>query len=174
VATRLASGQPAVRRFDPDDATAAYIVETRPAFDDLRQVLSLLAGLLVLEASGASEEAAGHPMLTSAREMLEHAADAIRQARPTRLSARHHRLLLVAASTLDTALREAATTTRRGRPDGLDKVLCLIQDGHASLRAAGDELPGFELVALGQACCAIGQQGGVSDQVTVADRSLTK
>ena len=46
-----------------DDRTTAYILETRRPFEDLRQVASQLAGLLVLAASGAKSAAPDHPML---------------------------------------------------------------------------------------------------------------
>jgi len=42
----------ALRDAPPDDLTVAYIVESQPLFEDLRQVAAQLAGLLVLAATG--------------------------------------------------------------------------------------------------------------------------
>ncbi len=46
-----------------DDATATYIVENQKCFEDLKQVASQLAGLLVLAAAGSKEALPDHPML---------------------------------------------------------------------------------------------------------------
>src|SRR5690348_5584641 len=59
-----------------DDATAAYILETRKAFEDLRQVAAQLSGLLVLEAAGARSELPHHPMLAAAEELWRGASEA--------------------------------------------------------------------------------------------------
>ncbi|HLH45129.1 MAG TPA: hypothetical protein VKV74_19220, partial [Bryobacteraceae bacterium] len=79
-----------------DDETAAYILETRPRFEDLRQVAAQLAGFLVLNASGANTASPDHPMLAAASELYESAADAVRNARPTSAARPHHRALLEA------------------------------------------------------------------------------
>jgi hypothetical protein len=131
-------------------------VETRPAFEDLRQVLSLLAGLLVLEASGSREGAAGHPMLVTARSTFDRAADTIRRARPTPQSTRHHRLLLAGISQLDDSLRATANCWRHGGERTTNEVLVSVRAAYAQLQLAGSELPGFELVALRQGCCGVG------------------
>ena len=69
-----------------DDATAAYIVENQKCFEDLKQVASQLAGLLVLAAAGSKEAMPDHPMLDAARELFREADDAVRSARPDRTS----------------------------------------------------------------------------------------
>ena len=49
-----------------DEATATYILENQRCFEDLKQVASQLAGLLVLAASGSKEAVPDHPMLDAA------------------------------------------------------------------------------------------------------------
>src|SRR5262245_13852628 len=66
-----------------DDKTVAYVLETGRAFDDLRQVLSQLAGLLVLDRSGAKSGGPEHPVLGAAADTLRQAADVVRRAQPT-------------------------------------------------------------------------------------------
>ena len=70
-----------------DDATAAYIVENRKCFEDLKQVASQLAGLLVLAAAGSKEAVPDHPMLGAARELYREAERCIAARRPNRTCA---------------------------------------------------------------------------------------
>ena len=73
-----------------DDATAQYILETRKAFEDLRQIAAQLSGLLVLEAAGARSELPHHPMLAAAEELWRGANDAAGSTAPTARARRHH------------------------------------------------------------------------------------
>src|ERR1700691_2255326 len=90
-----------------DDPTAAYIVENQKCFEDLKQVASQLAGLLVLAASGSKEAGPDHPMLGAARELYREADDALRHAAPTERARSHHEQLAQAAAFLAIALKEA-------------------------------------------------------------------
>src|SRR5277367_5772258 len=90
-----------------DDATATYILENQRCFEDLKQVASQLAGLLVLAATGSKEAAPDHPMLGAARELFREADDALRRASPTRRARSHHEHLARAAASIAIALKEA-------------------------------------------------------------------
>jgi len=137
-----------------DDRTTAYILETRRPFEDLRQVASQLAGLLVLAASGARSTGPGHPLLDAARETLDRAGDEIRSARPSPRSRRHHEYLLGAVGALDQAVSAALLRLRGDRLADVDAVLGPLKAGYGQLQAAAGRLPGFELVAFNQGCCA--------------------
>ncbi len=102
-----------------DDATVVYILENRRYFEDLRQVASQLAGLLVLAAAGSKESAPDHPMLTAAAQLHRDAADGLRHSRPTLRARRHHEHVLQAASHLADALSAA----NRIYSDDVDPVL---------------------------------------------------
>ena len=142
-----------------DDRTAAYILATRRPFEDIRQVASQLAGLLVLAASGAKSATPDHPMLVAARDLFDRAAGEIRQARPSAGARDHHGHVLQAVSSIDAALTAAATAVRGDRPSDVDVMLRPLKAGYAQLQAAGDRLPGFALVAFDQGCCSVGQVG---------------
>jgi len=147
-----------------DDRTATYILETRRPFEDLRQVASQLAGLLVLAASGATSAVPDPAMLHAAREAFTRAADEIRGAQPSIRSRQHHGHLLKAVAAIDRAFCAASTHlfTRRGggeagrgdRAAGVDVVLTPLKAGYEQLQAAADRLPGFELIAFTQGCCS--------------------
>ena len=130
-----------------DDDTAAYILETRRPFEDLRQVASQLAGLLVLAAAGSKSAGPHHPMLESARQLYQEAADRLNQSRPTARASRHHGYLCEAAEELRTALAAAHTSTQ------VDPVLIPLKAAYAHLQFASHQLPGFEMVAFDQGCC---------------------
>lgn len=135
-----------------DDATAVYIVENQKCFEDLKQVASQLAGLLVLAASGSKEALPDHPALRSAREVFREAEDALRRSRPTGRAQIHHHHLQRAAYALAIALKE----TRSGL--NIDPILIPLRAGYSELERAADALPGFEKVSYDRACCGQGHK----------------
>jgi hypothetical protein len=130
-----------------DDATAAYIVENQRCFEDLKQVASQLAGLLVLAAAGSKEAAPDHPALGAARVLFREANDALLQAHPTERSRRHYEHLAQAAALIGVALKEAS-----GKMN-MDRTLAPLRAGYTELERAADALPGFEKVSYARACC---------------------
>jgi hypothetical protein len=130
-----------------DDATAQYIVENQRCFEDLKQVASQLAGLLVLAAAGSKEAMPDHPIIGAARELFREADDAVQRAKPTERARLHHEYISRAAASIGTALREAG-----GRLN-IDRVLIPLRAGYTELEQAADSLPGFEKVAYDRACC---------------------
>jgi hypothetical protein len=130
-----------------DDRTAAYIVENQRCFEDLKQVASQLAGLLVLAAAGSKGVGPDHPALGAARELYREANDALRRVRPTEGARRHHEHVARAAASIGMALKEA---------DGglnIDPVLIPLRAGYSELEQAADSLPGFEKISYARACC---------------------
>ena len=134
-----------------DDATATYIVDNQRCFEDLKQVASQLAGLLVLAAAGSKEAAPNHPALLRAREVFREATDELRGSRPTERARRHYMHLVRAASAIRAALKET---------DGgldLERILIPLRAGYTELERAADSLPGFEKVSYERACCGVRQ-----------------
>ena len=132
-----------------DDATAVYILETRKPFEDLRQIAAQLSGLLVLEAAGAKTELPHHPMLAAAEELWRGANEAARHTVASPRARVHHEHLLAASARLREALRAAKQSL------AIDPILMPLRAAYSHLQAAGNELPGFEMVAFAQGCCAI-------------------
>ena len=132
-----------------DDATLAYMLQTRKAFEDLRQVAAQLAGLLVLEASGAPSELPYHPMLAAAEELYNAAVECAHGARVTERAGPHHRHLLAASA----AIRAALSAARQGL--AIDPILAPLRVAYSHLQGAASELPGFDMVAFSQGCCAL-------------------
>jgi hypothetical protein len=123
-----------------DDQTVAYTIAVQPFFEDLKQVAAQLAGLLVLEASGAAPD---HPMLTSADQAYQNAVDGLKSAHVPARARRHHDHLLAAALNLDEALRTSGDT------------LALLEGAYAELRLASKTLPGFQMISFERGCCAV-------------------
>jgi hypothetical protein len=139
--------QPESVRDAVDDATAAYIVDTRKQFEDLRQASAQLAGLLVLAAAGSKSAGPHHPMLEAAHLLYENAFEAIRSARVPVPARRHHAHLLRAAQALHRAFIEARAGVE------IDPVLRPLRAAYTHLQQAANELPGFDMVAFDQGCC---------------------
>jgi hypothetical protein len=131
-----------------DDVTAAYILETRKCFEDLRQVAAQIAGVLVLAAAGGKSATPDHPMLKAADELHRAALDAVRSVRPTERARAHHHCLVQASEALSVALSAA-------RRVEIDPILIPVRLAYAHLQRAGDTLPGFEMVAFEQGCCGV-------------------
>jgi hypothetical protein len=142
-------GSPAAGRkaCPTDDATTAYILETRKAFEDLRQVAAQLAGLLVLNAAGSKSAGPHHPMLASADRLYQETIESIQRARVADRALRHHTYLLQASAALRTALFAAHSGLE------IDPILTPLRAAYAHLQRASNELPGFEMVAFDQGCC---------------------
>ena len=137
-----------------DEPTVNYVLQTRPHFENLRQVAAQLAGVLVLAATGARSAAPDHPMLDAAERLFQESADGIRRARATGRALPHHQHLTRAAASIGTALSIARD--RLGRPNGrvdLDPILTPLRAGYTHLQHAANALPGFEMVAFDQGCC---------------------
>jgi hypothetical protein len=123
----------------PDDQTTAYVLQAQPCFEDLKQIAAQLAGLLVLEESGAAQD---HPMLLSAQSAYRKAVDELRSARVPARARMHHNHLLAAARNLEAALH------------GTGDKLIPLERSYAELRAASRALPGFPIISFEQGCCA--------------------
>jgi hypothetical protein len=136
-----------------DDATAAYVAVLRDPFELLRQAEAQLAGLMVL-ATASGQAIAGHPMLDLAAEAIREAEDGIRAARVP-LPARHHHIhVLQAMRDLQVAITAARRCLVRGDEVAIDAVLSPLRAAHQHLLWSTGALPGFEIVALSQSCCA--------------------
>ena len=132
-----------------DDQTTAYILQTRRPFEDLRQVASQIAGLLVLRASGANTASPDHPLLETASELYRNALDGVHSARPTERALIHHSCLLEAGSALGASLAAARKSL------DTDSVLIPLRRAYGHLQKSAETLPGFEMVAFAQGCCAL-------------------
>lgn len=136
-----------------DDATAAYVAEMREPFERLRQAEAQLAGLMVL-ATASGQAIAGHPMLDLAAEAVREAEDGIRAVKVP-APARHHHLHVTAAMReIQVAVKAARCCLIRGDEASIDAVLNPLRAAHRHLLFATGALPGFEIVALSQSCCA--------------------
>jgi hypothetical protein len=136
-----------------DDATAAYVASMRAPFELLRQAESQLAGLLVL-ATASRQAIAGHPMLDLGAEAIREAEEGIRAVRVPGRARHHHAHVLEAMRAIQAAIQAARRCLMRGDETAIDAVLGPLRAAHQNLLWATGALPGFEIVALSQACCA--------------------
>jgi len=144
-----------------DDGTLAYIEAATSCFEDLRAVTAQLAGLLLLAACGARSAGPHHPMLAVAGDLLGSARGATLRLTPPSSRTRHHHDHLVAtAARLTEALAQLGSAPL-GR-DGVTDPTRLVNAAWAELGAASRALPGFDLIDLTGACCAMHAPGLVT------------
>jgi len=136
-----------------DDATAAYVAAMCDPFELLRQAEAQLAGLMVL-ATASGQAIAGHPMLDLATEAAKEAEDGIRAVRVPQPARHHHLHVLNALDAILSATSAARRCLVRRDETAVDAVLGPLRAAHQNLLWATGALPGFEVVALSQACCA--------------------
>src|SRR5262249_39363584 len=129
----------------------------QPVFDRLRQAEGQLAGLMVLAAAGSRTAAPDHPILASARATFEDGIDRLRRTMPSQRGRHHHHHLSEAAALIGEALARAERALRHPADAKADigPALEPLKAGHRHLQWATTALPGFEMVAFEQGCCAV-------------------
>ena len=135
-----------------DETSLAYVLEAQPVFDLMRRSAAQLAGLMVLAGAGV-RAARDHPMLALAAAAAAEAGQRLAGIRVPGRAAHHHLHLTRARGLLQTAL-DAAMAPRRWNVDRLDAILAPLRAAYDELQRATAALPGFQMVALDQACCA--------------------
>lgn len=148
-------GVAAILEAELDDATTAYALAMRQPFEDLRQAAAQLAGVLVLAAAGSRQATPDHPMLALARHALDQATDAVRATTVPPPMRHHHRHMRAAATWIGRALRKSLDGPAAGGTLDVDATLQLLRRGWQELQWTTGALPGFEIVAFEQGCCAL-------------------
>ena len=141
-----------------DDRTADYILSVRDGFERLGDAVRQLAALLILNAAGSSVPP-DHPALRQARHDTDEARSILRSSRPTTRAAHHHSHLGQCVEQLGMVF--ACFKGRSG--NDARRALALLRRASDHLNWAAGSLPGFEVVALGQACgcCGLRFETGV-------------
>ncbi len=147
-----------------DDAVLAYVTAMREPFDLLRQAAGQIAGVMVLAVAG-RRGAAGHPLLDLANTALLQANDAIVRTRAPVRGEHHHRHLGNAARGIGAALEATRRNLRAADDAGTDAILGPLRAGYRELQWAAAALPGFEVVAFSQGCCARHPPPPVQDRI---------
>lgn len=139
---------------DLDSATLAYVLASRPLFEQLRRAAGQIAGLLVLAAAG-GRSAQDHPMLGLAVSARDEALDRVRDLHVPPAAEHHHRHLIRAARAVSAAVDAAERGLHRRDDAAVEAVLVPLRAGYQELQWTTGALPGFSMVAFDQACCAI-------------------
>ena len=138
----------------PDDRTVGYILESQPLFEDLRQIASQIAGLLMLAAAGSRDASPEHPMLAAANALLVKTSDGLARVKAGEQVRAHLESLRQAAAALRGALTAIRALLAAPGSGDLDAPLVPLRAGYDHLQEATRGLPGFRMVAFEQACCA--------------------
>jgi hypothetical protein len=105
-------------------------------------------------AAASGQAIAGHPMLDLTTDAVREAEDGIRATRVPERARHHHLHVLEAMRAIQTATKAARRCLLRRDASAIDAVLGPLRAAHQQLLWATGALPGFEVVALSQSCCA--------------------
>lgn len=142
---------------DLDDRTLAYVEHAKTVFDRIGRISGQLSGLLILAASGA-RSAQGHPMFALIGEAEAGLAEEMAALRPTGPALHHHRHLSLAARAVARAVEIAGQGLHRWDAAMMDAMTAALRRANQHLHWATAALPGFAVVDLRQACCAMHRQ----------------
>lgn len=137
-----------------DDRTLAYVERARPAFERISRISGQLSGLLILAAAGA-RSAQGHPMFALTREAEAGLAEEMAALCPPEAALHHHRHLRLAARAVSHAMALAGRDLHRWDEALMDAMTATLRRANQELHWATAALPGFAVVDLRQACCAM-------------------
>lgn len=148
---------------DSEGGCSSYTEAVRPAFDDLRKAAMQLAGLLVLSVTGV-REAVDHQMFESTIESYAEATEVLRRVKPPLPGVHQYTHLLQAHAAVGAAIQLARVTLHKG-DEAQGHLRQSLQQGLDHLRWAARAVPGFEIVAFSQGCCAAHTMASSTDTV---------
>jgi hypothetical protein len=137
-----------------DDQTVAYVLESQPLFEDLRQVASQLAGLLVLAATGSRDAVPDHPMLETADALFRQTIERVERTQATDRARSHRESLREAGGALGRAIEAVRGLLTAPRTADFNAALIPLRAGYDHLQHAAQALPGFRMIAFEQGCCS--------------------
>jgi hypothetical protein len=137
-----------------DDRTLDYVLQARPAFDRISRISGQLSGLLILAATGA-RSAQGHPMFALIEEAEAGLAEDMATLRPTEAAGHHHRHLRLAARAVSRAVAVAKRGLHVWDEAMMDEMTAALRCANQEMQWATAALPGFAVVDLRHACCAM-------------------
>ncbi|HWA42313.1 MAG TPA: hypothetical protein VHA10_03820 [Hypericibacter adhaerens] len=137
-------------QFALGDKAGCYLLEAKRPFEDLRQVVSLLAAILLATDTGIAGKGLRHPLLDQARDLFQECGDKVDSLSPAPQTEHHHRHLTRARQAAGAAL----DALERGVLGGDKSALDLVKLAWRELIHAANALPGFEAIDLSQSCCA--------------------
>lgn len=138
------------------DPVVRYIADSGEVQDRFRQILTQLAGFALLVATRRAERSVWSGPLDIAENRTADAIERLRALRPPGAARHHFHHLASAGEAIDRSLAaaHACLTARAGEADR-DDLMRTLRTATEHLRATTRLLPGFEIVDLSQACCAV-------------------
>jgi hypothetical protein len=128
-----------------------YVIDAKPVFEDLRQIVSQLAGLMLVDRTGGASTVAGCTLLGRTNDLFGAVREVIGTLRPDERSRHHFSHLQSAAKAIATLLG----AMDRARLDAdVERRLPMLKTAWQELTHAANALPGFETVDFSRSCCA--------------------
>jgi hypothetical protein len=132
-----------------------YMADCRHVQSELTQVLTQMAGFALLLTTRRTSLSLWSGPLQLAGDRMKEAMQALRLLHAPSEAAHHYHHLTEAAEAIEAGVGVARRCLTRGADDtDRDMLTRLLRSATDHLRVTASLLPGFELVDLGQACCA--------------------
>lgn len=134
--------------------TLDYMLATREPFEDLRQVVTQIAAMLILAAakSGGWRD---HPMIDATMAGFGRVKDTIRAVAVPKCAEHVHGHLLKAETHVATALAIIAKHRAAFDDAALDAALGALRAAQREMQWSSAAVPGLEMIAFSQGCCAM-------------------
>jgi hypothetical protein len=138
------------------DPVVRYMADCGEVQERFRQILTQLAGFALLITTRRVERSVWSGPLDIAEDRAMEAGQLLRALRPPGEARHHFHHLAATGEAIERALAaaHACLTMRAGEADR-DDLMRALRTATEHLRASTRLLPGFELVDLRQACCAV-------------------
>jgi hypothetical protein len=130
-----------------------YLEATRAPFEDLRQVVTQVAALLILAASG-NRDWRDHPMIDVTTEAWRRVDDAARAVKVPASAAHVHYHFVKAGRSVAEALEIIVAKRARFDDAALDAALAALKQAQQEMQWSSAAVPGLEVVDFSQGCCA--------------------
>lgn len=131
-----------------------YLAASRAPFEDLRQVVTQIAALLILAASG-SRDWRDHPMIDVTIEAWRGVDDAIRAIAVPDSAAHVHGHFVKAGRSVTEAIGIIAARRPTFDDAALDAALAALKTAQQEMQWSSAAVPGLEVVDFSQGCCAM-------------------
>lgn len=139
-----------------DADTLRYVVDCGPLHNVLLRVLTQIAGFSLLIMTSRNAKPAFDDPIIQARETLFQVSEKLRALKTPNEAGHHHHHMFEAAIALERGFDLLYACLKPGRDELARETLSrTLHAATDHLRAATKLLPGFEMVDLSEACCAV-------------------
>jgi hypothetical protein len=146
------------------EASLAYGIAVRQAYDLMRRLIGQLSGLLILSIAGGRHNILGLPDIERAHERIGEVRALLGELTVPSPLARHHAALQLALANICDATEAIGRINGRSECEATAAATTKLDQAYRLLQAAADPRVGMTMVDFRHACCTCGQRHTNLDQ----------